>query len=334
MRCTWEGNVTVGNNLINTALLEIDEVCVEKNNTETCVDVVGDDKTDNKKILNAYLEAIAITWGGINNSLNSSNSYESCDEYGMCTDTEYLGQTCNGACVEAGAGISYILGQGTGLFNVDDQWSGNYNNLNTTGGMWLNTQLASKLIFKGECAFDPYPYDENNQPIVEDWASQYCEDLGLGGCPDNQECYDSDTYDLCPTGDYACATADNCNALFPCPTIPDFPSIYIQGGNTFRTNFGFLSSDGEPVDINSAFVNSLYDESGGVVEWGSSEVGSELITSYITDDGVEVSGVMSSFVELPAFLGEGFEWSPNFTLEHGRGYLITMNENRRIQFSI
>jgi hypothetical protein len=119
--------------------------------------------------------------------------------------------------------------------------------------MWLNTQLASKLIFKGECAFDPYPYDENNQPIVEDWASQYCEALGLGGCPDNQECYDSDTYTLCDINT-GCANEDNCNELFPPDPIPEFPSIYIQGGNAVN----IISYTGNDGDLNTIMNNSFF----------------------------------------------------------------------------
>ena len=301
MRCTEIHELGLGNNLINIALDGVDEVCLTKDGTTTCRDIIDTSGfecdsinpaqgcnnnygnqilTDSTQaILNAYMTAMAINQGGITG----------CNNQGNCMDGSQT--TCNADCTDAA--VTFLLGQGLGLFNTSDGWSGNLNNVAPTSGYWLNTKLATHTLeLHGECAFDPY---------LED-PEQYCEEGGYGGGCENEtdECYNPDIYDLCPTGDYACATAENCNALFPCPTIPDFPSIYIQG-NILCTDeeaphpdctaagelilvYNFFGYTGETGDFIQIMENSFYSII-GLANYDTQN-GTDVATTGIIPDGL------------------------------------------------
>ena len=245
MRCERTFDLKFGNNLVSFGGIWVDEVCDSDDNC-TSYDDIQTGNVDSARTLStpAFLNAIA--------------------EKGGC------GTIVNGnyAC------MVFILGEGSGLFNPGGSgWTGNLNNLTIedgseyTAGYWLNITLnIGEVTIKGECAYDPY---------VED-PEQYCEEGGYGGGCENEtdECYNPDIYDLCPTGDYACATAENCNELFPPDPIPDFPSIYIQG-NILCTDeeaphpdctaagelilvYNFFGYTGETGDFIQIMENSFY----------------------------------------------------------------------------
>ena len=63
-----------------------------------------------------------------------------------------------------GADMDFLLGQGVGLFNTDDGWSGNLNNVSMNDGYWLNIQKAGiNLVLEGDCP----PQVESDEVAIE-----------------------------------------------------------------------------------------------------------------------------------------------------------------------
>ena len=82
--------------------------------------------------------------------------------------------------------INFILGQGIGMFNTDNGWAGNLNNISPYSGYWLNTYSSINLniIFdQGKlenCA--PYENDIGNNLFSFKWGSGYAYTIdALGG---------------------------------------------------------------------------------------------------------------------------------------------------------
>lgn len=67
--------------------------------------------------------------------------------------------------------VNFVLGQGVGIFNINNEWSGNLHNLNIKNGYWINTQtnfawhipLATQPLLQNECI--NYSINEGNNLI-------------------------------------------------------------------------------------------------------------------------------------------------------------------------
>ena len=56
-----------------------------------------------------------------------------------------------GGEANATSDFTFILGQGQGLFNTDDGWSGNLNILNRNKGYWLNVTSTMQFAWGEDC---------------------------------------------------------------------------------------------------------------------------------------------------------------------------------------
>jgi hypothetical protein len=178
MICTEIHDLGYGNNLINMALLNVTKMTIAHANT-----------TDSPNITFPTATTATIGDDGILTALNDLLNQLDTD----CSQFESPTTKC----------VNFFLGQGVGVFNTENGWSGNLNSYSPTKGYWLNVNHGCTLTLEGECAFDPYLTNDDNTAVYDDtiahlfnWSEQYCEDLGLGGSG-----------------------------------VSDFPSIYIQGGN-------------------------------------------------------------------------------------------------------
>lgn len=154
-----------------------------------------------------------------------------------------------------GAEIQFILGQGVGLFNTEDEWSGNLNYVDLEAGFWLNIvdPIDWHLPYKGfSCIEDNVNYDYLYSECVDE-----TDRLISGVSKEECEAQSNNWVDGCINN---CLYSERCRPN----TIPDPCHNYIiplTGNNLLSylrdTSMTTLQGLGENLPIEQ-FTNSSY----------------------------------------------------------------------------